>query len=323
MHPKFSVIIPLYNKRPYIYRAVDSVLTQSFNDFELIVVDDGSTDGSVETLANIRNHRLKIIQQENMGGAGGQARNTGMAAASGEWFAFLDGDDMWLPDHLQELEKLTNEFPKGGLISTGFIEAQEGNLIPNNQKQPPPHRHIIDYLDEASKKIGIINCSTTAIRKEVFQEIGGFSNFPSGPDLEYWVRIALKYPIAISNQVTSIYFRGNQGNMEQLAKQKKPQKIISSAKEISPSIAFICNLLDKEPDYRKNSSVQNYYNSRVYASIYGALYRGDVRQAQLFTSFYKKPINKKQKTINLVLHMPAFFINNLLRLYNSLRILNL
>ena len=97
---KFSVIIPLYNKREFIVQAVESVLAQECAEFELLVVDDGSTDGSAELLeALVSDPRLRVIRQDNMAGAGGQARNTGMSEAQGEWFAFLDADDYWLPNH--------------------------------------------------------------------------------------------------------------------------------------------------------------------------------------------------------------------------------
>src|SRR5687767_11003972 len=92
-NPWFSVVVPLYNKRSFIRRAVVSVLSQSFTDFELIVVDDGSTDGSFEEIRDIADPRLRLIHQRNQGE--GLARNTGMAAARGVWIAFLDADDMW------------------------------------------------------------------------------------------------------------------------------------------------------------------------------------------------------------------------------------
>ena len=90
----FSVVIPLYNKEQYICRAVDSVLNQTYEQFELIVVDDGSTDRSAELVENIKDDRVRVIRQDNQGE--GPARNSGVLAASNHWVAFLDADDAWL-----------------------------------------------------------------------------------------------------------------------------------------------------------------------------------------------------------------------------------
>ena len=102
--PSFSVVIPLFNKARYIRRAVDSVLNQTLKNLELIVVDDGSTDNSFERLTGITDSRLRVHRQQNTGV--GAARSFGMSLAGARWIALLDADDMWLPNHLRELEKL-------------------------------------------------------------------------------------------------------------------------------------------------------------------------------------------------------------------------
>src|SRR5216684_3247446 len=107
--PQFSIVIPLYNKHSYIRRAVNSVLAQSFRDFELIVVDDGSSESSHEMLADITDPRMRLIRQDNAGG--GAARNRGIEEARAHWIAFLDADDMWLPGHIDELAALIRSHP--------------------------------------------------------------------------------------------------------------------------------------------------------------------------------------------------------------------
>src|ERR1051325_11534551 len=115
----FSVVVPLWNNRATVRETVASALAQHFADFELIVVDDGSTDGSVETLAGMDDPRLRIVRQANAGP--GPARNAGIAAARADWIAFLDADDLWLPDHLAELDRVRTRFPDAGLIGTAYL----------------------------------------------------------------------------------------------------------------------------------------------------------------------------------------------------------
>jgi len=179
--PKFSVIIPLYNKRSYIRRAVDSVLSQALTDFELIVVDDGSTDGSVEELNKlIHDSRLRLIKQCNQGV--GAARNTGIHNALANWIAFIDADDMWLTNHLCELKELVDRFPESGLVSTRHKMNSTNDDVVLKILRPGNIRRI-DYFKEASKNIGIVCSSTAAVRRDVVSVVGGFKAFRAGEDL--------------------------------------------------------------------------------------------------------------------------------------------
>ncbi len=138
--PYFSVVIPLYNKRPYVRRAVDSVLGQSFENFELIVVDDGSTDGGAETLADVVDARFRLVHQENAGE--GAARNRGISEARAVWIALLDADDCWLPEHLFETALIIRAFPDSGLVATGFCELSDTSHV-----EPPKTREFEPPID--------------------------------------------------------------------------------------------------------------------------------------------------------------------------------
>lgn len=137
-----SIIIPLYNKEPIIERTVRSVLSQSFVDFELIIVDDGSTDDSVNVVNSLRDSRIRLIRQKN--GGPGKARNTGVHYAKGEWILFLDADDELTEGALEHLFGCTLKYPGTNIIDGSFIvrgdnnEKQvnyaEGNVITNNYK---------------------------------------------------------------------------------------------------------------------------------------------------------------------------------------------
>lgn len=110
---KFSVVIPLYNKEKYIRNTLKSVLDQTVHNFEIIVVDDGSTDGSLQAANSIANEKIKVISQKNAGVA--VARNVGVENAKADYIAFLDADDKWQPNYLENIEKLIDEFPESDI----------------------------------------------------------------------------------------------------------------------------------------------------------------------------------------------------------------
>jgi len=122
---RFSVIIPLYNKAPYVSKAIGSVLAQTFTDYELVVVDDGSRDDSAEMAAKAMDGRpdCRLIRQENAGVS--MARNNGVAASQGDYLCFLDADDWWEPTFLEEMSKLIAEFPDAGIYGTGYTIVNE------------------------------------------------------------------------------------------------------------------------------------------------------------------------------------------------------
>jgi len=268
-----SVVIPLYNKRAYIRRAVGSVLTQSFSDFELIVIDDGSTDGSHEMLADVSDPRLKLIRQQNAGE--GAARNSGIAAAAADWVALLDADDMWLEDHLQELWSLIARFPDSGLVATGSREVAEGAawerpiIAPSNIRQ-------VDYFIEAARRIGVINSSCAAVHRALTQSLGGFGPFRAGADLECWAKLALRGPVAISDRVTSIYFRGTGGVMDTMATAGKTRVLPARLEDISASVALLTRALRDGGYAAKKASIEAYINSRLLRTVVGGFYLRDL-----------------------------------------------
>ena len=114
----FSVIIPLYNKEYYIENTIKSVLNQSFNDFEVVIVDDGSTDDSLKLASQFQDSRITIIKQKNQGAS--VARNKAIETAKGQYIAPLDADDIWHKNHLLELKSLINSFPNAGLFCNNY-----------------------------------------------------------------------------------------------------------------------------------------------------------------------------------------------------------
>ncbi|MFY9781712.1 MAG: glycosyltransferase family 2 protein [Candidatus Baltobacteraceae bacterium] len=209
--PAISVIVPLYNKQPYIARAVRSVLEQTFRDFELIVVDDGSTDGGADELASFQSDpRLRIIRQANAGVSA--ARNTGLREMRADVAAFLDGDDQFLPAHLEALQTLADEFPNAGLLATGYED-----VMPNGSRVPRTipngrFRLLEDYFAAACRYRFFLSTSACAVRRRAVAEVGGFlEGVPKGEDVEYWARVALRFPVAYDARPSSLYSVGVPG----------------------------------------------------------------------------------------------------------------
>jgi len=211
MPPAVSVVIPLYNKALEIRRAVESVLAQSWQDFEIIVIDDGSTDGGAEVVKSISEPRLRLIRQENAGVSA--ARNRGIAEAASELVAFLDADDAWKPKFLETILRLRKRFPEAGAYATAYeMRSPNGEVIQPQYRAipPPPWEGLIpNYFCSALRSRGAVMwTSAVAVPKEVFSEVGYFpEGEPIGEDTDVWLRIALKYPIAFSHQLGAIYFR--------------------------------------------------------------------------------------------------------------------
>lgn len=208
--PAVSVVIPLYNKGPYIARALNSVLAQTFQDFEVIVVDDGSTDDGAEVVRGFDDPRIRLIQQENRGVSA--ARNRGIEAAQAELVAFLDADDEWLPEHLETLMRLREKYPEAGLYVTAYstFTAQGESNSPELTSIPPaPWEGILPsyFLAAAVSERMPISTSSVGVSNDIIRENGGFRvGLNIYEDSLLWGKIALKYPVAFSWQGGSIYY---------------------------------------------------------------------------------------------------------------------
>lgn len=202
-----TIVIPLYNKARHIKNTLQSVLEQTHQEFEIIVVDDGSTDGGGEIVSQINDPRIRLIQQKN--GGVSKARNTGIENASHELIAFLDGDDTWLPNHLLILNQLAAKYPDMGIYATSYVFNIAGKHIPIKLHSIPKHPWegiVADYFKSITYGDNITWSSAIAIKKTIFDEVGLFPvGIRMGEDQDMWLRIALKYPVCFSTTSTAIY----------------------------------------------------------------------------------------------------------------------
>jgi glycosyltransferase involved in cell wall biosynthesis len=196
-----SVVIPLYNKIPYIERAIHSVLGQTVLPGEIIVVDDGSTDGDGEIVEALQDPLIKLVRQENQGVS--VARNRGIELARGELIAFLDADDFWEPGYLEEIGALRRRFPEAGAYATAveLIDSQ-GNRRSLLYAFPVPvgGQGLMDFFVEGALDTGMVT-SAVVTRRAVLLEVGGF--VPGellSQDRDVWLKIALRYSIAWSHK---------------------------------------------------------------------------------------------------------------------------
>ncbi|WBL41301.1 glycosyltransferase family A protein [Algoriphagus halophytocola] len=177
----FSVIIPLFNKAPYIQRAIDSVLNQSLQDFEIIVVNDGSTDGGEELVKDNYGDQVILFNQTNQGVSA--ARNRGIAQSKFDFIAFLDADDYWHPEYLFWMNHVLEEFPNAGLLGSSYANEQLPDKI-----LEPTILEITDYFKTAVENT-LFTSSSTIIHRDFFTDKVGFkSNLTKGEDIDLWLR---------------------------------------------------------------------------------------------------------------------------------------
>jgi glycosyltransferase involved in cell wall biosynthesis len=182
--PRISVITPVYNGARTIARAIDSVLTQSFRDFEIIVVDDGSTDGTLAILEGYSD-RIVLLQQAHKQQA--IARNLAAKEAHGEYLAFLDADDSWLPDKLVRCVEVLDCERRCGLVYSNLIAIGADGTDLTIEMIPPPVAHA-PSMEELLTRLWPIVPSTVVMRREVFDRIGGFSTALAGcEDIFFWL----------------------------------------------------------------------------------------------------------------------------------------
>ena len=206
MVPWISVVIPLYNGGQYIASAIDSILAQTIQDFEIIIVNDGSTDGGEKIVGRYSDSRIILFNQKNRGD--GAARNQGIKCAKAEIIAFLDADDLWYPSFLETIEFLINKYPLAGAYATGIVEIENNKEIFQTFRTIPNEEYdgLIHLIEAAVIGERFVTSSSVAIKKSVLCELSGFREGVTwGADNDLWARIALKYPIAFSNKNCSRY----------------------------------------------------------------------------------------------------------------------
>lgn len=194
MMPLVSVIIPTFNRAAMVAEAVASVEAQTFRDFEILVVDDGSTDATLKTLAPLKG--AKVLHRGSRGGVAA-ARNWGAAAARGEWLAFLDSDDLWLPNKLARQMTYLEATPGLRLCQTDETWVRHGVRV----NKPVSHRKVAGRIFLPSLKRCMVSPSAVVLHRQLLADHGGFDeDLPAAEDYDLWLRLTWRFEVGLVDE---------------------------------------------------------------------------------------------------------------------------
>ena len=281
-----SVIIPTYNRSMFISNSINSILKQTFQEFEIIVVDDSSTDNTKEIVIGFNDNRIKYIQNKVNRGAA-YSRNVGIEYSNGHYLAFLDDDDEWTNDKLElQIEKFSNSSKDIGLIYCGYIYVNDGIIIKKDIQKIDGNTHSFCL----NQSLG--SMSLALIRHDCIKKIGGFdTSLPSCQDWDLWIRLSSEYefdyvdkPLVIrnihGNQITANVNLKIQGRKILLKKYIKDlqnnKKIYSSHLGRLGSLYSLNNNNNKAKKYFYNAIANNPYNMLNYIHLILSIISADI-----------------------------------------------
>lgn len=298
----FSIVIPLYNKASFIENTIKSVLNQSFLNYEIIVINDGSTDESEEKVLELKDPRIQLFTQKNQGAS--VARNLGIEKSKFDYIAFLDADDLWLENHLETLKNLIENFPSAGIFASRYqLFFKEGKIsIPKFKGISEDFYGIVpDYFD-ASLNYAVATSSSIAVPKHVFEKIGNFkSKISSGQDVDMWIRIASKYPVALSAEITASYLYYIENTLSKTPILEKKLK----------------DFVDYKLEEESNPSLKKYLD--IYRMEYAMQYKiagANKQSKELYDDILKNNIPLKTK---IIYYLPQWILTLLLKFKRLLR----
>ncbi|GAA4238220.1 glycosyltransferase family 2 protein [Postechiella marina] len=266
--PFFSVVIPLYNKEKYILKTLESVINQTFIDFEIIVINDGSTDGSLNQVKKIKDSRLFTYSQENHGLSA--ARNVGIKKAKSNYIALLDADDLWCEDYLQTIFNIIKRDNTLKIIATAAETCKENTKI-NLRAEVFNENQIVTLSNYFSLKRNIFTPSSLVIKKNIFESIGFFDDkINYGEEEDFFIRCFSLYHITHYKSAKVYYLTGIEGQLtspNQETKRIIPDytKYLTNKNEhkLKPYIDFIYYKLVVLYKMEKNDVLVNFYKAKI------------------------------------------------------------
>lgn len=206
MNPNFSIIIPLFNKENYVTKCIQSVLDQTYLDFEIIIINDGSTDNSLKIVEGFNDNRIKIFTTKNNGVSA--ARNLGIQKSNSHYLAFLDADDYWEKSFLESVMRLISIYPDSHVFATALKIETETTTYPANYKSLNIQSGDHDTINYFQSSIGhsVLHCANSVFSKKSIEDIGEFDeSLMTNEDTDYWIRTGLKYSIVFLNEILATH----------------------------------------------------------------------------------------------------------------------
>lgn len=280
-----SVVIPLYNKEKSIGSTIRCVLNQTYTDFEIVVVDDGSTDNSANVVREFEDKRVRLICKEN--GGVSSARNEGILAARGEYISFLDGDDFWEPEYLETLNRLILDYPYASIygIKRGCI--CNDHKIEDNKNSFVGYRGIVD--DVWNNYPDSWTGSSSSSRKDLLLSIGLFdTRMAYGEDLDMWWRLLLIGDGAIDNTRTLMYYVQDSEN-------RAMNKFIPFERHIPFYIEKYEKWRKENASFRKFFDTQCVYRLLQYATM--PKYKKDIKRVLKQIDFSQLKLSMKLRFV--------------------------
>ena len=292
--PFFTVIIPLYNKEKYIKNAIKSILNQTFTDFELLIVNDCSTDKSIAIASEFLSEKVQIIHHEKNSGLAA-TRNTGIKKATSNYITFLDADDLWKPHFLEKIFNLIQNFPEARIFGTNYEEIWNTTLKKPHNGSEGLSNDFTGYINffKMNLKQGIYNHGSVCLHKEVFEKVGFYNeNIQLSQDLDFNIRANYHYKLAYDNSVQMSYFMQTDN---QLTRSSIVNKSIPD--------------YDLYEDWTKtNSDLKKYLDFERYVLGKRLKKNNDLRWKKMIAPINSNNLNWKQ---NLLLKLPSSILNSL------------
>lgn len=318
--PRYSIIVPLYNKAPYVRRTLESILTQSYTNYEVVIVDDESTDNSLSIVNDFvktaESGKWKVESQANAGVAA--ARNNGMAKSKGEYVCFLDADDWWEPTWLEEMDKLIQEYPEAGLYATNYVYYKPGKTHVALKLE----RGYMNYPDAYLHGEMPVWTGAACMPRKVFDEMGGFpKGIKLGEDFLLWAKTALHYKIAFCEKALAYYNNDVPASLRATRNLHAPQyHKIFHLEEIEAIVDSGESKVDREEwkallDKHRVEELMDYWMSEEYHDAAAAeLAKIDwSKQSKNAKAQYEKPI-WLQKARRRFMQIGSYFKQKLIRL---------
>jgi glycosyltransferase involved in cell wall biosynthesis len=290
----FSIIISVYNKEKYIKSTINSVLNQSYKDFEIIIINDGSTDDSVKIIESLEDKRIKLITTINQGAS--IARNTGIKKASSKFIALLDGDDTWEKSYLQAMYDAISIFPEIKIFTTGISQKYDNKIIPVKYSFKQLDLYGKHNYFEASKKYTLITSSSVVFNKSIIEQTGYFDPLIiSGQDTDLWIRFGLYFDILFINRQLAYY-------------NYYPSSLSNTTFDLSKKLKF-----DKyHNEEKENKELKAFLDRNRYSMAILSKIQNDKKHFSYYTSHLDtNNLNFKQ---NFLLKSPKWLLQLLLKI---------